>query len=123
MNPDLKVGIFWIVNGDIIADAIPLSHANEYGKAIEYGGHWEYWERLVPLTRGQYLLKSHEYDRYPRGRVVYFPAQRSVVVYADQCLWTSEYRTKLQEVFGINQAFRFTSDDHYRCLACGGSQV
>ncbi len=120
MPSDLKVGIFWIVNGELIADMVPLSHASEYGNALEHGGHWEYWDKLLPQTSNQFLLKDHEYDRFPRGRVLYFKNKEQVVVYADRCLWSLQIQSKLQAAFGIHSSFKFVADSHYRCPSCGG---
>ncbi len=123
MRQETRVGIFWIVAGDVIADAVPLSRARAYGAALEHGGHWEYWDKVVPVTHEQMLLKTEEYDHYPRGRVVYFPDRHRVVVYADRCLWTAQNQTKIQEAFCLPRAFRFTADGHYRCPRCGGPRL
>lgn len=116
---DMKVGIFWMVSGDLIVDAVPLPQAQPYGSALQHGGHWEYWERFAPTTHEQYLLKTNEYDVFPRGRVVFFPAKRRWVVYADRCLWTLKARTMIQQAFGMPFMVRFTQDEHYCCAACG----
>ena len=120
MPSDLKVGIFWIVDGELIADMVPLSHASEYGNALEHGGHWEYWDRLVPQTPNQFLLKDHEYDRFPRGRVLYFKNKEKIVVYADRCLWELHSQRMVQSAFGIHSSIEFVADSHYRCPSCGG---
>lgn len=123
MRQEPKVGIFWIVEGDVIADAAPLPRARAYGAALEHGGHWEYREKFVPITHEQMLLKTGEYDHYPRGRVVCFPERHRIVVYADRCLWTPRNQAKIQEAFSLPRAFRFTADDHYRCPGCGGPRL
>lgn len=123
MRQEPKVGIFWIVEGDVIADAVPLSRARAYGAALEHSGHWEYWEKFVPVTHEQMLLKTEEYDHYPRGRVVCFPERHRIVVYADRCLWTPRNQAKIQEAFSLPRAFRFTADGHYRCPGCGGPRL
>jgi hypothetical protein len=123
MQAEARVGIFWIVHGEVITDAVPLSRGYQYGAALEHGGHWEYWEKFVPVTHEQVLLKTSEYDHYPRGRVVYFPQRRRFVVYADRCLWTSRHQAGVQEAFQLLYLPRFTADDHYRCPECGGPRL
>lgn len=123
MRPEPMVGIFWIVHGDVISDAVPLSRARAYGAALEHGSHWDYWEKFVPVTHEQVLLKTAEYDQYPRGRVVYFPQHRRVVVYADRCLWTQKNQDKIRDAFSLPRTIRFTADDHYRCPDCGGPRL
>lgn len=120
MPSDLKVGIFWIVNGELITDMVPLSHASEYGNALEHGGHWEHWDKLLPQTPNQFILKNHEYDRFPRGRVLYFKNKQQIVVYADRCLWSLQNQSKLQAAFGIDYSIQFVADNHYQCPSCGG---
>lgn len=57
MNP--KVGIFFIVDGESLVDAVPLEAAEPYGDALQHGGHYEFWESLVPEIRvTPYLIPS-----------------------------------------------------------------
>lgn len=99
---------------------VPLSHASEYGNALEHGGHWEYWDKLLPQTSNQFLLKDHEYDRFPRGRVLYFKNKQKIVVYADRCLWELQSQRMVQSAFGIHSSIQFVADSHYRFPSCGG---
>lgn len=117
---ELKVGIFWLVSGDLIFDAVPVARARENGSVLQHGSHWEYWKKFVPLTHEQVLLKSHEFDCYPRGRVAFLTAQKRIVVYADRCAWTPKAQLQIQEAFGISYAFRFTAVHHFHCHGCSG---
>ena len=47
-----------------------------YGNAIQHGGNEQFWEDLVPHTRIERQFKSHDYDYFPRGRVVLFECLR-----------------------------------------------
>lgn len=115
---ELKVGIFWVVNGELIVDAVPLAKARENGSVIQHGSHWEYWQKFAPVTHEQVLLKSHNLDCYPRGRVVLLADTKRIVVYADRCVWTAKVLVQIQEAFGISYAFRFNADHHYHCQFC-----
>lgn len=81
-----KVGIFFKVGTDIIIDAVPLSEGEPYGEAIQYGGHYDFHESHAPSTPHEHRFKAHDYDFYPRGRVVYFPKSSAFVLYTDPCL-------------------------------------
>ena len=123
MSEEIKVGIFWMINDHLISNTVLLSQSEKYGLALQHGGHWDYWEELNPTTHEQYLLKTHEYDWFPRGRVVFFPAKERVVVYADKCLWTPHVKRLIQKAFDIRDVISFTADSHYRCANCGGPRV
>ena len=115
---ELKVGVFWFVEGDLVFDALALARGKEFGSVIQHGGHNEYWEKFAPITHEQVLLKSHDPNFYPRGRVVFLPAHRRTLVYADACVWTPKVQALIQEAFGIAYAFRFNADPHYYCHSC-----
>ncbi len=71
--PNIKVGIFWSIDDVIVGDGLYLQEAEEYGDALQYGEHYDFWEKLKPVNDTQMKLKSHAYDFYPRGRMVCFP--------------------------------------------------
>lgn len=66
-----KVGIFFVVNGDLVFDAVPLEQGELYGDTVGFSGHYDYWEALAPKNPTEHLFKNHAYDYFPRGRVVY----------------------------------------------------
>jgi hypothetical protein len=119
-----KVGIFWVVKTErkdfVIADALPCAEGEPYGIAIQYGGHYNFWEMLKPKSEKEKLLKSYPYDTYPRGRVVFFPDTGTFRVYLDGCL-TVDNLTAIFRVFELDSdKLRITlmRDEHYRCAAC-----
>ncbi|MEN6349277.1 MAG: hypothetical protein ABFD08_07780 [Syntrophomonas sp.] len=119
-----KVGIFWFIKTEhkdfVIADAVPCKKGEEYGIAIQYGGHYNFWEVLKPKSEAEKLFKSRSYDAYPRGRVVFFPDTETFRVYLDGCLTVADLTTVLR-VFELDfNKFRITfkRDEHYQCAAC-----
>jgi len=90
-DPVPKVGIFFFVDGEIIMDTVPVENGEPYGDAIQHGGHYEFWEKLVPKTLAERRFKARAYDAYPRGRVVFFPNRKKYVLYGDRCISTDEY--------------------------------
>ena len=67
-----KVGIFFVVQSNILINATNLELGEPYGDAINFSGNFEYWEAINPKNSIEQLFKSHAYDHFPRGRVVYF---------------------------------------------------
>lgn len=122
LNP--HVGIFWFVKTKqkdfMIADAVPYAEGEPYGVAIQYGGHYDFWEMLKPKSEAEKLLKSYPYDTYPRGRVVFFPDTGTFCVYLDGCL-TVDNLTAIFHVFKLDFnkfSITFKRDKHYQCAVC-----
>jgi hypothetical protein len=119
-NP--KAGIFWIVESEhgeyIIYDAVPVSQGEKYGDAIQYSGHYEFWENFNPKSPLEVSFKSRPYDAFPRGRIVFFPAKKQFIIYADRCI-SVEALSQIMDKFEIDD-FDFTvkEDEHYRCAEC-----
>jgi hypothetical protein len=85
-KPHTKVGIFWCVDGVIIGVAVPQEEARPYGEALQYGGHYEFWEKLISRILQERTFKSHAYVFYPRGRMVLFPKRLTVRLDVDRCM-------------------------------------
>lgn len=81
-----RVGIYFVVKGQILHDSALLEQAESYGDALQHGGHNDYHEAIRPLSPIECLFKSMPYDYFPRGRVVYFPDRNTFRVYFDRCL-------------------------------------
>lgn len=114
----MKVGIFFRVSEAFLIDAISFDAAEPYGDALQYSGHYDYHEALQPRTSVEYRFKAHDYDYYPRGRVVYFPKMNQFTLYVDSCL-TPKDISRLLTLFGLEgQQVNFTADEHYRCAGC-----
>lgn len=113
-----KVGIFWSVGGVVIGDAVHLLNAEEYGDALQYGGHYEYLEKLKPATEAERKFKSHAYVYYPRGRMVCFPKRQTARLYVDRCM-DNDVRNAAMNFFANEEtAIEVELDDHYRCAGC-----
>src|SRR5689334_5528113 len=81
-----KVGIFFVVDDQLLLDMVPVEQGDPYGDTIGHGSHYEFWDILVPRNGVEKRFKARAYDAYPRGRVVYFTQEKRFVLYADQCL-------------------------------------
>lgn len=116
-----KVGIFFVVNGDLVFDGVPLEQGELYGETVGFSGHYDYWQALIPQNSTEQLFKSHAYDYYPRGRVVYFKKSRNFRLYADRCM----KKANIEKVAATFQssAYRLARDEHYQCAGCNSEYV
>lgn len=115
------VGIFWLVDGVLVAAGCPVEAASPYGDCLTYdGGHADHWERWQQA--GARWIKDHdlppvilmsEYDDHPRGRVV--KAAEGFVIYADRRLQNSKNIKLICGHFGLDQGkVTVKNDAHYR---------
>jgi hypothetical protein len=120
------VGIFWRVPDGpgtaVVIDSRLLAAAEHYGDFLTHAqGHcevWETWQRLGPAGLAQRGLPDaiawHEYDEFPRGRIVFQKRERLFVIYADRKLQTPRMTARIVGAFelaGHRTAVR--SDAHY----------
>lgn len=116
-----KVGIFFVVNGDLVFNAVPLEQGELYGDTVGFSGHYDYWEELAPKNPTEHLFKNHAYDYFPRGRVVYFKKSSSFKLYTDQCMRKADIE-KVATTFQL-PAYRLARDEHYQCAGCNQGYV
>lgn len=116
-----KVGIFFVVNGGLISDAVQLEQGELYGDTVGFGGHYDYWQALAPQNSTEHLFKSHSYDYFPRGRVVYFKKTGSFRLYADRCIKKADIE-KIAAAFQL-PAYRLSRDEHYQCAGCNQEYI
>ena len=113
-----KVGIFFKIDDLWLIDAVAVEEGEPYGDAIQHGAHYAYWESLVPRCPAEYRFKHHDYDYYPRGRVVHFPQRQTYRIYRDSCL-TEEDLNLLVELFSLSgMRWEVVDDSHYQCARC-----
>lgn len=109
----------------LVSDRTPLAEAEAYGECLTHprGHHevWEVWRRLgatVLRRRGlPPIIASHEYEAFPRGRVVYMRGPALFTLYADRRLQRPNTIDELVHVFGLSaMKHAVRSDAHYRTL-------
>lgn len=111
-----KVGIFFVVKNQVLFDAVAVQQGERCDNFIEHGGHYDFWDKLIPRNEIEQAFKDRAYDAYPRGRVVYFIREQKFRLYADSCLSSNDLQL-VKEVFGIKNAVR-AKDEHYQCASC-----
>jgi hypothetical protein len=97
-----------------------MDQAESYGDCLTYGpGHYETWaqwrrDRTVdPALRA--LVRSYEYEDWPRGRIVFDRSRDLFVLYADHKLLTPEIIACIQAQFHLPEdRTEVTSDFHYQ---------
>ena len=127
------VGIVWGVRDRagpllLVTDRTPLAEAEPYGDFLTHpGGHhdvWEGWRRLGPVGLARRGLPAfiawHEYEHFPRGRVVFDTTTDRFTFYADRKLQAPCVLREVMRVFGINPAqCAVRSDPHYQTSKLG----
>ncbi|MCJ2092680.1 hypothetical protein MKK67_09220 [Methylobacterium sp. J-072] len=122
-----SVGIFWgVPEGGrtvLVTDRTSLAKAEAYGDCLTHprGHHevWEAWRKLgATMLRRRGLptaIASHEYEAFPRGRVVYMREPALFTLYADRRLQSPETIAELVRLFGLaGERHAVRSDAHYR---------
>ena len=127
-NVQAAVGIVWGVrDGDgplrLAIDRTPLVEAEPYGDFLTHprGHHevWEGWRRLGPARLARRGLPTviawHEYEHFPRGRVVFDTRSSRFTLYADRKLQAPGTLRRVLGLFGLDPLLcAVHSDPHYR---------
>ena len=75
-----EVGIFWLIDGKLVANSIPWRqadiHGGFYNGKNDHAAFWTTLQRLLPQ------LKGLEYTDYPRGRVLFDSTEEVFLVYS-----------------------------------------
>ena len=128
-QPSPSVGIFWDVPQGgrtmLVTDRTPLTEAEVYGDCLTHSrGHhevWEAWRRLgATVLRRRGLppaIAGHEYEAFPRGRVVYMRGPALFTLYADRRLQRPDTIAEVIRLFGLaGERHAVRSDAHYRTI-------
>jgi len=106
-----SVGIFWVVQTSVeearlLSAGCPLEAAEPYGDCLTFpDGHYRVWERWRNMRDHdaalQAIVRTFEYEDWPRGRIVFDRLKEQFVLYADQKLLISETIAKIESRFAI----------------------
>lgn len=122
------VGIYWgIPNPDhswsILTDKSSLAEAEPYGDFLTHPrGHydvWSEWQKLGSVALAKRGIPEtvayHEYEDFPRGRIVYETKTSQFIIYADRRLQRTEVVAEIATLFSLAPGtFAVRSDAHYR---------
>ena len=115
----MRVGIYWVINDKILYKIEKKRKRKEkqrkytkITKMIDSSySHYIEWEKI-----GVKLFKCEDYDRYPRGRVMYDTKKRLYVIYIDKCI-EEKHIQELKEIFRVKK-YKLMTDEHYSCQRC-----
>ena len=106
-----SVGIFWVVQRSaretrLLSTGCSLEAAEPYGDFLTFpDGHynvWESWRTLRdPDAALRALVRTFEYEEWPRGRIVFDRVKERFVLYADRKLMLHATIAKIQDRFAL----------------------
>jgi hypothetical protein len=116
-GPEPQVGIFWLLDGTLLADSTPLNKAEPYGDYLTHPrSHidvWEGWQKLGKVPG------DVPYEEPPRGRVVFNRKTSQSVLLADKCiLERKSIVAEITKALVLPKNVTLGSDSHYRCSKC-----
>jgi hypothetical protein len=114
-----RVGITYLVGGEILIDSTSLDQAGRYGDfRIHERGHIDYWAQLVKSGK----VPISEYEEFPRGRVAYYTKSGKFGLLADNCILSQEgiVNKILSQLHIPQKDIDMGTDSHYRCFHCLG---
>lgn len=101
-----------------VSDKVEINNANRYELFIEYGEHYNFWLDFEPSIKHEQSFKSHGYDYFPRGRVIYDLKKNQVVLYIDRCIGLTSI-AKISDEFTLSgNQVKVRYDEHYQCHRC-----
>jgi hypothetical protein len=119
-----RVGIFFLVDGELIVESVPISEGEDDGDFVnDPRSHIECWDseagEIEKLPAKWVSGKS--YDYYPRGRCLYSKKSKRFCLYVDPCIDRfPRVREELLCSFQIpvEKTDVILDDPHYRCFEC-----
>lgn len=116
-TPEPLLGIFWLINGKLVLDSMPLTEAVPYGSRITHPADhidlWEVWKRNGRAP------ESSEYEEYPRGRTIHALASGEVTIFADRCIIErKDIVEQIRKALHLPKKSKVDTDEHYRCSKC-----
>jgi hypothetical protein len=115
-----QVGIFWLIDANLIIDASPLSEAEPYGDCLTHrNSHIDYW---TGQQRRGTVPSDVEYEEHPRGRVVYNAKEQKFFLLADRCILKDlAMVSKIKDEMHLPVNAIVDTDLHYICAGCDRS--
>jgi len=120
-----SVGIFWVVEprpgeARLLTAGCSLAAAEPYGDCLTFAdGHYEVWERWRktndPDAALRMIVRSFEYEDWPRGRIAFDLLKSHFVLYADRKLMLPDTMAQIRKRFSISaDQATVVPDFHYQ---------
>ena len=117
-----KIGIFWVYRQTVLGQAIELcaGEAGVPGILDSPATHVRLWEQLRHRTAAFPELRDVEYDRIPRGRVLWQQQLHQAIVYLDARLFNLEDMARIKAFFWLDGVtVTWQRDAHYTTQQSG----
>ena len=114
---EAEVGVFFIINGKLVARSSPWSVVPPFGGYRTYGlGLCDFCNSLVD---GKKVPALTHYDSIPRGRTSFDDTAGQFTVYTDLCTAKSEQWIRaIMKKFHLPPSTRVIVDAQYACSQC-----
>ena len=120
-----SVGIFWVVETSpkearLLTAGCSLAAAEVYGDFLTFAaGHhtiWATWRKIRdPNAALRALVRTFEYEEWPRGRIVFDQKKKLFTLYADRKLMPLGTIAQIQGRFALPpDKTRVETDFHYQ---------
>jgi hypothetical protein len=112
------VGIFWFVRGKLVIDSTPLGESEPYGEHLTHPrSHIDVWGQW---RLGGKVPGESEYEKFPRGRVMYNTKTERFTLLVDRCILRDKGVVSriMSELHLPSENTDKGTDAHYRCSAC-----
>ena len=117
-NPE--VGPFFYIKGKLIAFPDELDDGVDSGVGVIDGkaGHFDEYEKLP-------YRYEHDYDYWPRGRVVFDKNKGKAIVYLDRCIKKGEtVKAAIIDTYHLDvKKTLWRLDTHYQCHRCNKNDL
>jgi hypothetical protein len=113
-----RVGVFWLVGGKLVIDSMPLSDGEPYGDHLTHPrSHIDVWDQW---RLGGKVPSESEYEKFPRGRVMYNTKTQRFTLLADRCILRDKDVVSriASELHLPSENMDRGNDEHYRCSSC-----
>jgi hypothetical protein len=121
VNPKLsenRIGIFYLIKGQIISETAPVSTIKPSGAVRAYPRHHnKLWSELQKKDPDLYDLDCYA---LPRGRVRYNETTKKFEITADRhILEADRFINRVMKEFHLEKSdVEFKEDENYRCAIC-----
>ena len=110
-----RLGIFWLVDGKLLTDSLPLSECEDDRDFRNYpASHidvWTEWQRIGKAP------SPSEYEEFPRGRVIH--NGDGFTIRADRCiLKRKDLIARIKRELHLPKQISLGKDPHYKCFHC-----
>ena len=114
---EARLGIFWLVDGKLLIDSVPLSECERYGDHLNYpDSHTRVWEQWQQIGKAP---AESEYEEYARGRVMCDMKTKKFTLLADRCILKQKNLiATIRNELHLPKQTSLGTDSHYRCFHC-----